>query len=48
MQNFDSTHKQQREAQTIAQNTLNEAQAKFYGIESEIGRFRLLNIMSQY
>ncbi len=38
LQNFDSTHKQQREAQTIAQNTLNEAQAKFYGIESEIGR----------
>ncbi|HEC84290.1 MAG TPA: chromosome segregation protein SMC [Thioploca sp.] len=38
LQDFDSTHKQQREAQAIAQNTLNEAQARFYEIESEISR----------
>ena len=38
LRNFDDTHKQQREAQTIAQNTLNDAQACFYEIESEINR----------
>lgn len=38
LQNFDSTHKQQREAQTIAQGTLSDAQARFYEIESEISR----------
>jgi len=38
LQDFDSTHKQQREAQNIAQNTLNEVQARFYEIESEITR----------
>ncbi len=38
LQNFDSTHKQQREAQTIAQSTLSDAQARFYESESEISR----------
>jgi chromosome segregation protein len=38
LQDFDATHKQQREAQTIAQNTLNDVQARFYEIESEINR----------
>jgi chromosome segregation protein len=38
LQNFDSTHKQQREAQTIAQNTFNEAQVRFYDIENTINR----------
>jgi len=38
LQDFDSTHKQQREAQSTAQNTLNEVQARFYEIESEITR----------
>jgi len=38
LQDFDSTHKQQRKAQSIAQNTLNEVQARFYEIESEINR----------
>ncbi len=38
LQDFDSTHKEQRQAQTIAQNTLNEVQARFYEIESEITR----------
>jgi chromosome segregation protein len=38
LQNFDSTHKQQREAQTIAQGTLSDAQARFYEIESEINK----------
>jgi len=37
-QNFDSTHKQQRESQTIAQNTFNEAQVRFYDIENKINR----------
>jgi len=38
LQDFDSTHKEQRKAQSIAQNTLNEVQARFYEIESEIKR----------
>jgi chromosome segregation protein len=38
LQDFDSTHKQQREAQTLAQNTLSEAQARYYEIDSEINR----------
>ncbi|KHD08730.1 hypothetical protein PN36_05925 [Candidatus Thiomargarita nelsonii] len=38
LQDFDSTHKEQRKAQSIAQNTLNEVQARFYEIESEITR----------
>ncbi|HEC83995.1 MAG TPA: chromosome segregation protein SMC, partial [Thioploca sp.] len=36
LQDFDSTHKQQRESQTIAQNTLSDAQARFYEIDSGI------------
>jgi len=38
LQDFDSTHKQQREAQSVAQTTLSDAQAHFYEIESEINR----------
>jgi chromosome segregation protein len=38
LQDFDTTHKQQRESQTIAQNTLNEAQERFYDIENKINR----------
>lgn len=38
LQDFDATHKQQREAQTIAQNTLNDVQAIFYDIVAEINR----------
>ncbi|MCK5876493.1 MAG: chromosome segregation protein SMC [Candidatus Marithrix sp.] len=36
LQDFDSTHKQQREAQNIAQATLTEAQNKFHAIDTEI------------
>ncbi len=38
LENFDATHKQQREAQTIAQNSFAEQQSNFYDIESEINR----------
>ncbi|MDM8569814.1 AAA family ATPase, partial [Thiotrichales bacterium HSG1] len=36
LQDFDSTHKQQREAQNIAQSTLTEAQNNFHAIDTEI------------
>ncbi|MDM8565787.1 chromosome segregation protein SMC [Candidatus Halobeggiatoa sp. HSG11] len=36
LQNFDSTHKQQREAQNIAQSTLTEAQNNFHAIDTEL------------
>lgn len=38
LQDFASTHKQQQEAQSVAQNTLREAQERFYELESEIKR----------
>jgi chromosome segregation protein len=38
LNDFDNTHKQQRQAQTIAQNTLSEVQSHFYDIETEINR----------
>lgn len=38
LKNFDATHKQQREAQKIAQSTLNEVQEKFYEIEAKISQ----------
>ncbi len=36
LQDFDSTHKQQREAQNIAQSTLTEAQNNFHTVDTEI------------
>ncbi len=36
LQNFDSTHKQQREAQNIAQSTLTEAQNEYHAVDTEI------------
>lgn len=38
LNNFDATHKQQREAQKIAQSTLNEVQEQFYAIEAKISQ----------
>ena len=38
LQDFDSTHKQQREAQNIAQSTLTEAQNNFHVIDTEINK----------
>ena len=38
LENFDSTQKQQRESQTIAQETLTEAQTDFYEVEGEVKR----------
>jgi len=36
LQDFDTTHKQQRQAQTQAQNTLSQAQASLFEIDSKI------------
>ncbi len=38
LKNFDTTHKQQREAQKIAQSTFSEVQEKFYEIEAKISQ----------
>jgi chromosome segregation protein len=38
LNNFDATHKQQREAQKIAQSTFSEVQEKFYAIEAKISQ----------
>ena len=38
LHNFDTTHKKQRETQSVAQNTLHDIQASFYDIEGDISR----------
>lgn len=38
LQHFDNTHKQQREARALAQETLNDVQTRFYDIDKEINR----------